>query len=140
MSDNYNNSRKENAILSKRVAAGRRTYFFDVKTTKGGDYYISITESKKRTLDDGSAVYEKHKIFFYREDYDKLMEALTECFGKMKELRGDTPDIPRAERTYHNSNNHTNNATNTASTVSNDNQDNDESSGSFSDVNFEDLK
>jgi len=67
-----------NEVYSKSVRAGkRRTYFFDVKTTKANDYYLVITESKKKFNDDGSSSYEKHKIFLYKEDFDKFAEGLT---------------------------------------------------------------
>ena len=56
-------------IFSKVLRAGRRTYFFDVRSTKAGDYYLTITESKKFTNDDGSFHYKKHKIYLYKEDF-----------------------------------------------------------------------
>lgn len=62
-------------IYSKKVKAGKRTYFFDVKTTRANDYYLTITESKKQYNDEGSR-YEKHKIFLYKEDLNKFLEAL----------------------------------------------------------------
>ena len=68
-------------IFSKKIRAGKRTYFFDVKSTKGNDYFITITESKKR-FDDGSFV--KHKIFLYKEDFNKFLEALTETVNHVK--------------------------------------------------------
>lgn len=68
-------------VFSKRVRAGKRTYFFDVKTTKGNDYYITITESKKR-FEDGH--YVKHKIFLYKEDFNKFMDAFTETVNHVK--------------------------------------------------------
>jgi hypothetical protein len=73
------NERQE--IFSKRVRAGKRTYFFDVKTTRGNDYYVTITESKKR-FEDG--VFIKHKIFLYKEDFNKFTEALTETINHVK--------------------------------------------------------
>lgn len=75
--------RKEE-IYSKRVRAGKRTYFFDVKATRSQDYYLTITESKKRFKDDGF-FYEKHKIFLYKEDFNKFVEALTNCVNHVKE-------------------------------------------------------
>ncbi len=64
-------------IFSKVVRAGKRTYFFDVKTTRNGEYYLTITESKRRFLNDqGKFVYEKHKIFLYREDFEKFVTGL----------------------------------------------------------------
>ena len=76
-------NRKEE-IYSKRVRAGKRTYFFDVKATRAQDYYLTITESKKRFKEDGF-YYEKHKIFLYKEDFNKFVEALNECVDHVKE-------------------------------------------------------
>lgn len=71
-------------IHSKAVRAGKRTYFFDVKATKRNDYYLTITESKKRFNRDGRFYYEKHKIFLYKEDFDKFMEGLAESIEYIK--------------------------------------------------------
>ncbi|MBT8326917.1 MAG: PUR family DNA/RNA-binding protein [Bacteroidia bacterium] len=68
-------------VFSKKVRAGKRTYFFDVKTTRGNDYYITITESKRRFEDGG---YVKHKIFLYKEDFNKFSEAFTETVNYVK--------------------------------------------------------
>lgn len=65
-------------IHSKVVRAGKRTYFFDVKSTRNEEFYLTITESKKRFEDDGNFHYEKHKIFLYREDFGKFTECLQE--------------------------------------------------------------
>lgn len=65
-------------IHSKVLRAGRRTYFFDVRSTKAGDYYLTITESKKFTHDDGSFHYKKHKIYLYKEDFDAFRENVEE--------------------------------------------------------------
>lgn len=75
--------REKAELYSKRVRAGKRTYFFDVKSTRGNDYYLTITESKRRFKDDGF-VYEKHKIFLYKEDFDKFIEALKEVVDHVK--------------------------------------------------------
>ncbi|MDJ1471306.1 DUF3276 family protein [Cytophagaceae bacterium DM2B3-1] len=75
--------REKAELYSKRVRAGKRTYFFDVKSTRGNDYYLTITESKRRFRDDGF-VYEKHKIFLYKEDFDKFIEALKEVVDHVK--------------------------------------------------------
>lgn len=72
-------------VFSKRIKAGKRTYFFDVKPTRGDDYYITITESKKRQTDQGF-VFEKHKIFLYKEDFKKFVGALEETVSHIKEL------------------------------------------------------
>lgn len=70
------------SIYSKRIRAGkRRTYFFDVRATKGNDYYLTITESRKRFTDNG---YDRHKIFLYKEDFNKFIKALTEAVDYVK--------------------------------------------------------
>ena len=63
---------------SKPVRAGKRTYFFDVKATKGNDYYLTITESKRKVDNNGHFAYDKHKIFLYKEDFEKFAEGLEE--------------------------------------------------------------
>lgn len=65
-------------IFSKSVRAGRRTYFFDVKSTRNNEYYLTITESKKRFFEDGGFKYEKHKLFIYPEDFEKFSSSLEE--------------------------------------------------------------
>ncbi len=77
------NEREE--IFSKAVRAGKRTYFFDVKATRRNDYYLTITESKKRYQKDGRFFYEKHKVFLYKEDFDKFADGLTESIQFIKE-------------------------------------------------------
>jgi len=69
---------KQNEIFSKVLRAGRRTYFFDVRETRAGDYYLTITESKRQTNEDGSFFYKKHKIYLYKEDFNSFKEALQE--------------------------------------------------------------
>lgn len=80
MADYDNKDREE--VFSKKVRAGKRTYFFDVKATRSNDYYVTITESKKR-LEDG--VFVKHKIFLYKEDFEKFTEGLMETLNYVKE-------------------------------------------------------
>jgi hypothetical protein len=75
------NGREE--VFSTKVKAGKRTYFFDVKSTRSNDYYLTITESKKRFKDDGFT-YEKHKIFLYKEDFNKFVEALNYTLDHVK--------------------------------------------------------
>ena len=72
-------------VFSKPVRAGKRTYFFDVKATKGNDYYLTITESKRRIEGDGRYVYDKHKIFLYKEDFEKFTEGLQEVVNYIRE-------------------------------------------------------
>jgi len=79
-------SREKNELFSKAVRAGKRTYFFDVKATKGNDLYLTLTESKK-TFNNGVESYEKHKLFLYKEDFDKFQEGLTEALTKIAELK-----------------------------------------------------
>ena len=113
------NGRDREEIFSKAVRAGKRTYFFDVKSTKGNDYYLTITESKKRFGEDGKFFYEKHKLFLYKEDFEKFSEGFIEAIDKIKTL------VPAEsfERT--------------PSPVESANSGS--SNGSFSDVNFDDL-
>ncbi|MCX6325961.1 MAG: DUF3276 family protein [Bacteroidia bacterium] len=66
-------------IFTKVVRAGKRTYFFDVKATRKDDYYLTITESKKRLGNEGKVFYEKHKIFLYKEDFEKFTEGLKDA-------------------------------------------------------------
>ncbi|MEO6524307.1 MAG: DUF3276 family protein [Mucilaginibacter sp.] len=79
MGDFDNREREE--VFSKKVRAGKRTYFFDVKATRSNDYYITVTESKKR-LEDG--VFIKHKIFLYKEDFEKFAEGLKDTIDYIK--------------------------------------------------------
>ena len=82
MEDNNGNERQE--IFSERVRAGKRTYFFDVKATRSNDYYLTITESKRRYKEDGFT-YEKHKIFLYKEDFNKFVKALNNTVNHVKD-------------------------------------------------------
>lgn len=81
MEENKDNGKVE--IYSKRVRAGKRTYFFDVKATRSNDYYLTITESKRKYKEDGY-FYEKHKLFLYKEDFDKFVAALTKTVDHVK--------------------------------------------------------
>lgn len=72
-------------VYSKVVRAGKRTYFFDVKSTKGDDLYITLTESKKNFVD-GKEQYQKHKLFLYKEDFEKFSEGLADAIEKIQEL------------------------------------------------------
>lgn len=79
-------------IYSKAVKAGKRTYFLDVKATRNNDYYLTITESKKKVDKDGNSTYEKHKIFLYKEDFEKFAEGLDEVVDVVKAaLEGKMP-------------------------------------------------
>ena len=80
MGEDYRNEQEE--IYSKRIRAGKRTYFFDVKATRNSDYYITITESKRSKFDDGNFV--KMKIHLYKEDFNKFSDGLAETIGHVK--------------------------------------------------------
>jgi hypothetical protein len=86
-------------LYAKSVRAGKRTYFFDVKSTKGGDYYLTITESKKRFSDDGKFFFEKHKIFLYKEDFEKFMEGLNES---VEFIKSNSPSLENVSSTSDN--------------------------------------
>ena len=83
--DKENYDRDE--IYSKVVRAGKRTYFFDVKSTRGNDLYLTVTESKKRFDDNGEARYEKHKIFLYKEDFDKFTDGFQDALDEIGRLK-----------------------------------------------------
>lgn len=89
------NDREE--IFSKAVRAGKRTYFFDVKATRKNDYYLTITESKKRFDQEGKYHFEKHKIFLYKEDFDKFADGLKEVVGYIKDHQGEALLVPELE-------------------------------------------
>jgi len=77
-----NNEKKNDSVYSKRIKAGkRRTYFFDVRATRGNDYFLTITESRKRFDDNG---YDRHKVFLYKEDFNKFIKALGEAIDYVK--------------------------------------------------------
>jgi hypothetical protein len=113
-------------IFSKVLRAGRRTYFFDVRSTKAGDYYLTITESKKFTNDDGSFHYKKHKIYLYKEDFSEFREILNEMTSYIIDEKGDEVISERHQKDYKKEDYNTN---------SNE----DSSSDSFTDVSFDDI-
>ncbi|MBC3846803.1 PUR family DNA/RNA-binding protein [Winogradskyella echinorum] len=87
-------------IYSKVLRAGRRTYFFDVRATKAGDYYLTITESKKFTNDDGSFHYKKHKIYLYKEDFTEFREILAEMTDYIINEKGEEVISERHQKDY----------------------------------------
>tara|TARA_A100001011_G_scaffold394379_1_gene486647 strand:+ start:3349 stop:3717 length:369 start_codon:yes stop_codon:yes gene_type:complete len=121
----YNNSDKEQEeIFSKVLRAGRRTYFFDVRETKASDYYLTITESKKFTYDDGTFYYKKHKIYLYKEDFKDFSLILREVVDFIIKERGEEVISDRHQKNYH----------------KNKNLDSAEVSGNnFTELNFEDI-
>ena len=119
--EDYDNAgyqeRNGDDVYSKPVRAGKRTYFFDVKATKGNDYYLTITESKRRVERDGRYVYDKHKIFLYKEDFDKFADGLQEVVNYIRERLPAEDNAAPAEKP----------------------ESPDQAPGTFSDVNFEEL-
>ena len=88
----YARERNGEDVFSKPVKAGKRTYFFDVKATKGNDYYLTITESKRKVECEGSFTYDKHNIFLYKEDFGKFVEGLEEVLAYIKKNAPQTED------------------------------------------------
>ena len=87
-------------IFSKVLRAGRRTYFFDVRATKAEDYYLTITESKKFTNDDGSYHYKKHKIYIYKEDFTEFKDILAEMTDYIIKEKGDEVISERHQKNF----------------------------------------
>jgi hypothetical protein len=114
-------------IFSKALRAGRRTYFFDVRETKAGDYYLTITESKKFTNEDGTFYYKKHKIYLYKEDFTEFKDSLDEMISFIIDEKGEEVISERHQSDYKKEN-----------TEDSDSENND-STSSFTDVDFEDI-
>jgi hypothetical protein len=92
-------SNKREDIFSKPVRAGKRTYFFDVKATRGDDYYLTITESKRRIDNNGKFSYDKHKLFLYKEDFEKFADGMQEALDFIKNEKGDDYGIEEHQYT-----------------------------------------
>lgn len=90
----------EKDIFSKVLRAGRRTYFFDVRATKADDYYITITESKKFTEEDGSYHFKKHKIYLYKEDFASFKEILDEMTDYVINQKGEEVISERHQKDF----------------------------------------
>lgn len=95
-----NKEDKLDDIFSKVLRAGRRTYFFDVRETKASDYYITITESKKFTNDDGTFYYKKHKIYLYKEDFAEFNSSLKETCDFIIENKGEEVISERHDKDF----------------------------------------
>lgn len=91
---------EQEEIYSKVLRAGRRTYFFDVRSTKAGDYYLTITESKKFTHDDGSFHYKKHKIYLYKEDFSAFREIMEEMMDYIIDEKGNEVISERHQKDF----------------------------------------
>ena len=87
-------------IFSKVLRAGRRTYFFDVRSTKAGDYYLTLTESKKFTNEDGSFHYKKHKIYLYKEDFSEFLSILNEMTDYVISEKGEEVISERHQKDF----------------------------------------
>ncbi|WP_100615088.1 PUR family DNA/RNA-binding protein [Confluentibacter citreus] len=125
-----NDMMEKEEIFSKVLRAGRRTYFFDVRATKADDYYLTITESKKFTNDDGSFHYKKHKIYIYKEDFNEFKDILSEMTSYIIDEKGDEVISERHQKDFKKEND-------------TDEEDSIETSGksveSFTDIDFEDI-
>ena len=129
MSDKDFNEQEE--IHSKVLRAGRRTYFFDVRSTKAGDYYLTVTESKKFTHEDGSFHYKKHKIYLYKEDFTAFTEILAEMTSYIVDEKGEEVISERHQKDFKKEY--------PTDETQGDSGDNATDIGSFTDVNFEDI-
>ena len=123
----------EKDIFSKVLRAGRRTYFFDVRATKADDYYITITESKKFTEEDGSYHFKKHKIYLYKEDFAAFNEILSEMTEYVINHKGEEVISERHQKDFKKESDYS------------DSQEEEEeettttSSNSYTDINFDDI-
>ena len=126
MNDNEHLEQEE--IFSQVLRAGRRTYFFDVRATKAEDYYLTITESKKFTHDDGSFHYKKHKIYLYKEDFVEFNDMLKEATNYILNEKGEEVISERHQKDFKR-----------PSEVTEETEDSVSGSESFTDVNFEDI-
>ncbi len=124
----HNDMMEKEEIFSKVLRAGRRTYFFDVRATKAGDYYLTITESKKFTNDDGSFHYKKHKIYLYKEDFAEFNDILREMTDYVIAEKGVEVISERHQKNFKKEDYNDNNSEETPA-----------SPESFTDVNFEDI-
>jgi len=120
---------EQEEIFSQVLRAGRRTYFFDVRETKAGDYYLTMTESKKFTHDDGSFHYKKHKIYLYKEDFSEFSEILNKATEFIVNEKGQEVISERHQKDYHKPGEIETNGS------SNDNA----SAESFTDISFDDI-
>lgn len=126
MSENYSMEQEE--IFSKVMRAGRRTYFFDVRATRAGDYYLTITESKKFTNDDGSFHYKKHKIYLYKEDFSEFKDNLDEMIDFIINEKGEEVISERHQKDYKRE-----------ETESSETTTDEPNASSFTDIEFDDI-
>ena len=124
-------------IFSKVLRAGRRTYFFDVRSTKAGDYYLTLTESKKFTNEDGSFHYKKHKIYLYKEDFTEFSNILNEMTDYVISEKGEEVISERHQKDFKKEDNTV--STEESNDENEKEDDGNESSNEFTDVNFDDI-
>tara|TARA_B100001027_G_scaffold33539_1_gene20388 strand:+ start:57 stop:440 length:384 start_codon:yes stop_codon:yes gene_type:complete len=127
MEENNNNVNED--IFSKVLRAGRRTYFFDVRSTKAGDYYLTISESKKFTNEDGTFYFKKHKIYLYKEDFQNFSENLEEMTKYIVDEKGSEVISEIHDKDFKAKKAEEDKKSDSA----------DDSSGKFTDVSFEDI-
>ena len=120
---------EQEEIFSQVLRAGRRTYFFDVRETKAGDYYLTITESKKFTHDDGSFHYKKHKIYLYKEDFEEFSTMLNLATKYVLDEKGQEVISERHQKDYQRP----------TEDEKNGSSNEDATPESFTDVKFEDI-
>ena len=123
---------EKDEIFSKVLRAGRRTYFFDVRGTKAGDYYLTITESKKFTHDDGSFHYKKHKIYLYKEDFTAFREIIDEMIDYVIDEKGQEVISERHQKDFKRET-YQNNGAETDETPEKD------TTEKFTDISFDDI-
>tara|TARA_R110002020_G_scaffold117451_1_gene268399 strand:- start:772 stop:1149 length:378 start_codon:yes stop_codon:yes gene_type:complete len=124
---------EQEEIFSKVMRAGRRTYFFDVRSTKAGDFYLTITESKKFTNDDGSYHYKKHKIYLYKEDFNEFKDNLEEMINYVIDEKGEEVISERHQKDYKKE---TDEVTAAAEKASENGQ---QDTSNFTDIEFDDI-
>ena len=132
MEENNNNVNED--IFSKVLRAGRRTYFFDVRSTKAGDYYLTISESKKFTNEDGTFYFKKHKIYLYKEDFQNFSDILAEMTKYIIDEKGSEVISEIHDKDYK-----AKKAEEENTEEKKDDSSKDDSSDKFTDVSFEDI-
>lgn len=130
---NDHNTMEQEEIFSKVMRAGRRTYFFDVRSTKAGDFYLTITESKKFTNDDGSYHYKKHKIYLYKEDFNEFKNNLEEMINFVIDEKGEEVISERHQKDYKKETDESTQATAPAAKAE------ETDTSSFTDIEFDDI-
>ena len=138
--------RDREEIFSKVLRAGRRTYFFDVRSTRAGDYYLTLTESKKFTNDDGSFHYKKHKIYLYKEDFSEFSSILNEMTDYVINEKGEEvisdrhqKDFKKEDYSQSDNTNVTDGADGAEGAEGADTKSEDDKPTDFTDVSFEDI-